>query len=111
MGRRIIITEEERKNIKFLYEDFDRNDNGQIIAGNNVYEIFVDGTQRFYGGKTNDGKYKICNKADVDSWTTFCQEIDIDPNNVKRFDDEMNRGESVIVHTTPEEKKVEFRKV
>lgn len=111
MGKRIIISEEERLRIKSLYEDFDRNDNGQIIAGNNVYEIFVDGTQRFYGGKTNDGKYKICNKADVDSWTTFCQEIDIDPNNVKRFDDEMNRGESVIVHTTPEEKKVEFRKV
>jgi len=111
MGKRIIISEEEKNNIKLLYEDFDRNNNGQVTAGNNIYEIYVDGTKRYFGGKTNDGLYKICNKPDLDGWTTFCQDVDISPDNVKRFDEQMKNGVSPIIHKTPEDKQVEFRKV
>lgn len=112
MGKRIIISEDEKRDILGKYqlnEDFERNINGQIVVGRNVYNLFVDGTQRYYGGR--DGKqYKICNDADINSWTTFCKGVDIKPEIVARFDSEMAKGTPSITHDA-DGKTIEFKKV
>ena len=114
MGKRIIISEEEKKHILGKYqlnEDFERNNNGQIVVGRNIYNLFVDGTQRYYGGRGGrDGdEYKICTDADIDSWTTFCKSVKISAQNVARFDSEMAKGISPITHNA-DGKTIEFRK-
>lgn len=111
MGKRIIISEEEKKHILGKYhlnEDFKRNDNGQIVVGRNIYNLFVDGTQRYYGGRDGE-KYKICTGADTDGWKTFCKSVDISPENVTKFDSEMAKGVSPITHNA-DGKTIEFRK-
>ena len=111
MGKRIIISEEEKRRILGKYrlkEDFERNNNGQIVVGRNIYNLFVDGTQRYYGGR--DGKmYRICTDADIDSWKTVCKSVDISSENVARFDSEMAKGISPITHNA-DGKTIEFRK-
>ena len=111
MGKSIIISEEEKKKIKSLYESLGRNDSGQITAGNNTYNIFVDGTKRYFGGKTDDGLYNICNKSNKDAWNTICKSVDIPSNQVDSFYKQMNNGDSPIVYKTSNSKEVKFIKV
>ena len=113
MGKRIIISEEEKRRIlgKYLLnEDFERNNNGQIVVDRNVYNLYVDGTKRYYGGRDGN-KYKICNGPDIDSWTTFCKSIDISDENVSRFNSEMAEGNTPIEHKTDDGKIIEFKKI
>ena len=117
MIRRLIISKKEKTDIltryginEYITEEFERNDNGQVVVGNNKYDLFVDGVKRYYGGQ-EDGKYKICNDADISGWTTFCKSIDIKPETVKHFDSEMSKGVSPISYTTPEGKNIEFKKI
>ena len=91
MGKSIIISEEEKKNIKSLYESLGRNDSGQITAGNNTYNI--------------------CNKSNKDAWNTICKSVDIPSNQVDSFYKQMNNGDSPIVYKTSNSKEVKFIKV
>ena len=113
MGKRIVISENEKLDIlnkyNILNEELNRNNDGQIIANKYKYNIFVDGTQRYYGGRDGE-KYKICTSPDIDGWTTICKSINIKPENVNYFNTEMSKGVPVVKYTTPDGKKIEFKK-
>ena len=55
MGKRIVLSEEEKNNIEYLYvlcEEFN-SDDGLVVAGTNRYELYTDGTKRYYDGVTS----------------------------------------------------------
>ena len=111
MGKRIIISEEEKTKIESLYiikEEFNSSD-GLVIAGANKYELYTDGTKRYYDGVTSGGGHKICASMGWPCQTVSSSELD--PNTMKGLEQKMNSGESVVNYTTPKGKKIEFKKV
>lgn len=110
MGKKIVISEEERKNIENLYllkEEF-RSDDGLVVAGSNKYKLFTDGTERYYDGLTSGG-HKVCMSV---GWP--CQTVshkELDPQVMKNLEQQMSQGKNPVNYTTPKGKKIEFKKV
>jgi len=110
MSKRIILSEEEKNNIESLYvlcEEFN-SDDGLVVAGTNKYELYTDGTKRYYDGVTSSG-HKICASM---GWP--CQTVsnkELDNNKMKELENEMKTGKPSVSYTTPKGKKIEFKKV
>ena len=110
MGKRIIISEEEKKHILGKYqlnEDF-QSSNGKVVAGGNEYILFTNGSERYYGGETSEG-HKVC--ASVGWPCSMVPHKDLDRNVMKDLEGQMRSGKQVVSYTTPKNVKIEFKKV
>lgn len=109
MGKRIIISEEEKKTILEKYnlnEDF-QSYKGLVVAGSNKYKMFTNGTERYYDGVDSEG-HKVC----VTSWGP-CKTVshdELNPEIMEDLENQMRSGKPVVSYTTPKNVKIEFKK-
>jgi len=114
MGKRIIISEDEKKDILVKYqlnEDF-QSDDGLVVAGGNKYQMFKDGDKLIYKGKEGNG-YKMCKDM---GWPlgVQCQVVGsevLDPKKVSELEQQMVQGVNPVKYTTPKGANIEFQKV
>lgn len=112
MGKRIILSEEERKTIQSLYnlnEDF-KGENGLIVAGDNKYQMYQGDDKIIYRGKVEDG-YKMCKETWVGE---FCDTVpfkEINHDVMRKLEQQMQMGINPVNYTTPKGKKIVFKKV
>ena len=109
MGKRIIISEDEKKYIleKYNLNESFQSDDGLVVAGSNRYRMFTDGTERYYDGVDSKG-HKVC----VTSWGP-CKTVshdELNPNIMKDLENQMRSGKPIVSYTTPKKVKIEFKK-
>ena len=110
MGKRIIISEDEKIDILGKYqlnEEFESHE-GLVVAGGNKYRLFTNGTERYYDGVTPQG-HKVCVSVGWPCQTVTHEELD--RNVMKDLEGQMKSGKQVVSYTTPKKVKIEFKKV